>query len=111
MYMVPGSHNWGDKIKQVEGMPSGADLPATFEGHDLNFVMCPVRKGQVHFHHPLTWHGSGTNHSNRPRRAIGIHFMTERCTYDDRGAHPMKPFVTVANGAKLEGEGFPQVLG
>jgi hypothetical protein len=111
MYMVPGSHKWGSKRFEIEAMPDGAELPETFEGHEVHIIMCPVRRGQVHFHHPLTWHGSGTNHSNRPRRAIGIHFMTERCTYDASGEHPMKVFATVADGAKLEGEGFPQVWG
>ena len=111
MYMVPGSHRWGDKLTALKALREKGQFPDTFEGHDLHIIMCPVRKGQVHFHHPLTWHGSGTNHSNRPRRAIGIHFMTERCTFDASGEHPMKVFATVADGAKLEGEGFPQVWG
>jgi phytanoyl-CoA hydroxylase len=112
MYMVPGSHRWGDKIQAITDLRAqGADLPEQFEGHDLYIVTCPVKKGYVHFHHPLTWHGSGTNYSSRPRRAIAIHYMTEKVVYHDSGAHPMKAFVHVAPGAMLEGEAFPKVWG
>lgn len=109
MYMIPGSHKWGDRQEQLASMPDGTDLPESFEGHALHFVMCPVRKGHVHFHHSLTWHGSGTNHSDRPRRAIAIHFMTEETTFDAGGEHPMKRFIEVADGARLTGETFPLV--
>ena len=33
----------------------------------------PVRRGEVHFHHSLTWHGSADNTSGRERRAHAIH--------------------------------------
>jgi hypothetical protein len=32
-------------------------------------VPWPVKRGEVSFHHSLTWHGSPTNTSPRPRRA------------------------------------------
>ncbi len=109
MYMVPGSHRWGNRQQQIDQLPQGGQLPEEFEGHPLHFIMCPVKKGHVHFHHSLTWHGSGTNHSQRPRRAIAIHFMTERTSYDAGGEHVMKPFITVAPGAMLQGDKFPLV--
>lgn len=111
MFMVPGSHKWGDKQAQIEDLPDGPQLPEDFEGHTAHLIMCPVRKGHVHFHHSLTWHGSGTNHSSRPRRAIGIHFMTEQTTYDARGNHPMKAFISVPDGTRLQGDAFPLVWG
>ena len=109
MYMVPGSHKWGNKQEQINTLPEGSHVPERFEGHTLHFMMCPVKKGHVHFHHSLTWHGSGTNHSNRPRRAIAIHYMTERTTFDASGEHIMKPFITVQDGALLKGDAFPLV--
>jgi ectoine hydroxylase-related dioxygenase (phytanoyl-CoA dioxygenase family) len=109
MYMVPGSHKWGNKQKELDEMPKGGGIPEEFEGHPLHFMMCPVKKGHVHFHHSLTWHGSGTNHSSRPRRAIAIHFMTERTTYDASGNHIMKVFISVPDGAQLTGDAFPKV--
>jgi hypothetical protein len=27
----------------------------------IQVVSCPVKKGEVHFHHALCWHGSGLN--------------------------------------------------
>jgi phytanoyl-CoA hydroxylase len=109
MYMVPGSHKWGNQEALIDEMPDGVDLPETFKGHPLHLVMCPVKRGHVHFHHSLTWHGSGANHSNRLRRAIAIHFMTEQTTYDQGGQHSMKAFIDVPDGAQLTGETFPLV--
>jgi len=109
MFMVPGSQKWGDKMAQINEMTDGVAIPETFEGHTAHIIMCPVRKGHVHFHSGLTWHGSGTNYSSRPRRAIAIHLMTEKTLYDDRGSHVMKPFVTVQNGEPLTGDAFPLV--
>lgn len=111
MFMVPGSHKWGNQQAHIGQLPGGGMLPESFEGHPLHMIMCPVKRGHVHFHHSLTWHGSGANHSSRPRRAIGIHFMTERTSYAAGGEHPMKPFITVADGAPLRGEAFPLVWG
>jgi ectoine hydroxylase-related dioxygenase (phytanoyl-CoA dioxygenase family) len=111
MYMVPGSHLWGDKQLKLNDVEEGALLPETFDGERIHIMMCPVKRGHVHFHHALTWHGSGTNHSNRPRRAIGIHYMTENTVYDASGDHLMKQFITVADGAPMGGERFPQVWG
>lgn len=109
MYMIPGSHLWGNQQKMLDELPKTGQLPEEFEGHALHFIMCPVKKGHVHFHHSLTWHGSGQNHSARPRRAIAIHFMTDRTTFDESGNHIMKPYVTVHNGEMLQGDAFPLV--
>jgi len=63
----------------------------------------------VHFHHGLTWHGSQANRSARPRRAIALHYMTEKTCFVAAGAHVMKQFAHVADGSKLEGDHFPLV--
>jgi ectoine hydroxylase-related dioxygenase (phytanoyl-CoA dioxygenase family) len=34
-----------------------------------------LKKGEVSFHHCLTIHGSGPNHSTNPRRSIAIHLQ------------------------------------
>ena len=111
MFMVPGSNRWGNKQAQIETLPDGKDLPEDFEGHNVHLIMCPVKLGHVHFHSSLTWHGSGTNHSSRPRRAIAIHLMTEKTSYDASGIHVMKPFISVVDGAPLTGDAFPLVWG
>jgi hypothetical protein len=109
MFMVPGSHRWGNRQHWLDQIPSGEQLPEEFDGQPLHLIMCPVKKGHVHFHHSLTWHASGPNHSSRPRRAIAIHFMTERTTFDAGGDHIMKAFITVPPDAALQGEVFPLV--
>jgi ectoine hydroxylase-related dioxygenase (phytanoyl-CoA dioxygenase family) len=121
MSMVPGSHLWGnaiDYLHEVFERPAGnppapapdfSALPPTYRGHTVEVRLCPVPKGSVHFHHSLTWHGSHGNTSGRPRRAIALHLMTEATRYHAAGGHPMKPYVTVADGAKLEGAAFPLV--
>lgn len=110
MSMVPGSHRWGDTIDVLHGLKDYRSMPAEWNGHRIEVVPCPVKAGCVHFHDALTWHGSHENTSGRPRRAIALHYMTEATRYDAAGTHLMKPFVTVADGAKLEGPAFPLVF-
>ena len=109
MYMAPGSHLWGDHGAFLRSVPDGAPLPDSYQAQPVYVVTCPVKKGHVHFHHSLTWHGSGANTSKRPRRAIAIHYMSEQTRYDASGNHPMKPFITVADGEPVSGDAFPLV--
>jgi ectoine hydroxylase-related dioxygenase (phytanoyl-CoA dioxygenase family) len=109
MSMVPGSHLWGNQINELHKLKNYDDLPTTFQGRAIERRYCPVAKGEVHYHHALTWHGSHANTSGRPRRAIALHYMTEQTRYKASGIHPMKPHIKVADGAKLEGDAFPVV--
>lgn len=109
MSMVPGSHKWGNRMAFIRTLPNYEAMPAEFEGRPVEVVRCPVKKGEVHYHHALTWHGSHANTSNRPRRAIAIHYMTHETRYVASGEHLMKQFVTVADGALLTGDRFPLV--
>lgn len=109
MSMVPGSHLWGDNINFIHTLKSFDDMPAEFDGHKIEVVVCPVKKGEVHFHHALTWHGSSANTSGRPRRAIAIHVMTQETRYVASGNHVMKPFVEVADGEMMHGKAFPRI--
>ena len=109
MSMVPGSHLWGDHMNYLATFKNFDDMPAEFEGKPVEVRLCPVKKGEVHFHHALTWHGSNANRSGRPRRAIAIHFMTENTRYVASGNHVMKEFVQVADREIMEGDHFPLV--
>jgi ectoine hydroxylase-related dioxygenase (phytanoyl-CoA dioxygenase family) len=109
MSMVPGSHVWGNHIDFLTSFKSYDDMPSEYQGHKIEVVRCPVKKGEVHYHHALTWHGSHANTSGRPRRAIALHYMTQDTRYVASGEHVMKQFVKVHNGARLEGAHFPQV--
>ena len=109
MSMVPGSHLWGDQISFLSALTNFHGLPPEFNGHEVRVELCPVRQGEVHYHHGLTWHDSHANTSARPRRAIAFHYMTQETRYVASGEHPMKPFVEVADGEFLQGEHFPVV--
>lgn len=109
MSMVPGSHLWGRNDVFLRSLPNYDAMPQEFQGHKVERVYCPVAKGEVHFHHALTWHGSHANKSGRPRRAIALHFMTEQTRYVSAGEHPMKAHVTVGDGEPLQGNAFPLV--
>ncbi len=71
---------------------------------------CPVRRGEVHFHHSMTWHGSPYNQSERKRRAIAIHYMTSEARFTGRD-HVMKQFISLAPGEPMSraGKHFPVV--
>ncbi|GGD76413.1 phytanoyl-CoA dioxygenase family protein [Paenibacillus nasutitermitis] len=113
MWMVPGSHKWGNHQqylqsdaefkpvhKQPELLPEGANVEA---------VPFEIKKGQVGYHHCLTWHGSPNNHSQHKRRAIAVHYMPGHTRYTPTSGHPMLPFVTVEAGELLTGDHFPLV--
>lgn len=109
MSMVPGSHQWGNHMDMLAKIPTFDAMLTEFEGHPVEVRNCPVKKGEVHYHHALTWHGSGANHSGRPRRAIALHFMTEQTCFVASGDHVMKPFVQVSDGEVMQGDHFPLV--
>jgi ectoine hydroxylase-related dioxygenase (phytanoyl-CoA dioxygenase family) len=109
MSMVPGSHLWGNHIDFLESLPNYDAMPDEFEGHDIRVMRCPVKKGEVHYHHALTWHGSHANTSGRPRRAIALHYMSGETRYVASGEHVMKQFVEVADGEPMRGKTFPRV--
>lgn len=110
MRMVPGSQEWGIHIRWLEALPSFDAMPAEFGGSPVAVRSCPVRRGQVHYHHALTWHGSGANGSGRPRRAIALHYMTDRTRYaSGEKPHVKTPLISVEPGAPISGSPFPQV--
>jgi phytanoyl-CoA hydroxylase len=104
---VPGSHLWGNNIDFLTSLPNYEAMPTEYKGHKVNVIRRPVKRGEVHYHHALTWHGSHANTSGRPRRAIALHYMTQDTRYVASGEHVMKPFVMVADGEKMQGEHFP----
>jgi ectoine hydroxylase-related dioxygenase (phytanoyl-CoA dioxygenase family) len=109
MSMVPGSHQWGDHMQELAKIETLDALPAVFHGHEVRRVLCPVRKGEVHYHHALTWHSSHANISGRPRRAIALHYMSSETRFHAAGEHVMKPLVAVGDNEVLQGEAFPVV--
>jgi phytanoyl-CoA hydroxylase len=109
MWMVPGSHRWGVQIDFLHTLENFEAMPANLDGRAIQTCPCPVKKGHIHFHHPLTWHGSNANRSGRPRRAIAIHFMTEQTRYEPQRPHVMEKFIESKPGERISGKTFPVV--
>ena len=83
---VRGSHRWAPS--QPEGefhAPDDYRAPmraaAEREGVDPEICYVEVKAGGGSFHHGWTWHGSGPNQGNNPRRAIVLHAMRSDVEY------------------------------
>ncbi|MBP1966565.1 phytanoyl-CoA dioxygenase family protein [Paenibacillus aceris] len=113
MWMVPGSHKWGNHQKYLssndEFMPVHKQPDLLPEGAKVEAVPFEIKKGQVGYHHSLTWHGSPNNRSELKRRAIAVHYMPGHTYYAPTGGHPMEPHIHVAPGEIMSGESFPAV--
>ncbi len=113
MWMVPGSHLWGNHQQYMasneEFMPYHKEpqlLPAQAKVEAVPFE---IKKGQVGYHHCMTWHGSPKNKSDKKRRAIAVHYMPNNVYFAPEGSHPMEKHITVKPGEIVAGEGFPVV--
>jgi ectoine hydroxylase-related dioxygenase (phytanoyl-CoA dioxygenase family) len=82
MMVVPGSHKW-----QLDPSSHGfeeKDLDAlkrryAVEGREWKEVPVILKEGQASFHHSLTFHGSGPNHTDV------AHLMPKGTAYQNRG--------------------------
>lgn len=88
MKFVRGSHRWGLRkegdffAQELEAQRSALGVP---EGEQWEEVSAILPAGGASFHDCLTIHGSGPNHSDRPRRSFAIHLRTENSRpVDDR---------------------------
>jgi hypothetical protein len=114
MSMVPGSHRWGNAIdhlhlhREAIRTKDFNSLPDDYLGHRVEIRLTPVRAGEVHFHHSLTWHGSQANRSPRPRRAIALHFMNESVRKTS-GQHGCSKYAEGAIGEPLRGPMLPLI--
>jgi hypothetical protein len=84
--MVDGSHRWKETAvndatslhfaerdrSQLDAM---LEENARFNGTEVTKIPMVIPEGHVSFHHCRTYHGSGANVSDRPRRAISFHLQ------------------------------------
>ncbi|WP_081692261.1 phytanoyl-CoA dioxygenase family protein [Planktothrix agardhii] len=82
--MIDGSHLWSDPNGTPQWFSHFAKsdrteqediLMAYAQGRPIQKVPMNMKKGQVSFHHCLTFHGSPSNTSNQPRIAIAFHLQ------------------------------------
>jgi Phytanoyl-CoA dioxygenase (PhyH) len=94
--MIDGSHRWqetsrDDSMTRHFAERDRGDLErvltenAAYNGTRVIKVPMDIPKGHMSFHHCRTYHGSATNRSGRPRRAVSLHLQD--------GANTYRPFV------------------
>jgi phytanoyl-CoA hydroxylase len=115
MSMVPRSHLWGAHGGGTVGIRDGDWGPAydpafVPDGEAVEVVPCPVKAGEVMFHHCMTWHGAPPNRSSRGRPAIAVHYMPGYTRYVPKAGHAVEHLIEVAPGEILKGHHFPTVF-
>lgn len=99
MRFVPGSHLWG--LVGSTGALGGGDFYATDTDRQREEIAVPegetwtevegiLSPGEATFHHRWTYHGSGPNISNGPRRSFAIHLRTQNSEVADLRRIPPK---------------------
>jgi ectoine hydroxylase-related dioxygenase (phytanoyl-CoA dioxygenase family) len=84
--MVDGSHRWkeigtDDSMTNHFAERDQADLErvltdnAAFNNADVVKIPMIIPKGHMSFHHCRIYHGSPSNRSDRPRRAVSFHLQ------------------------------------
>ncbi|HEY3869858.1 MAG TPA: phytanoyl-CoA dioxygenase family protein [Actinocrinis sp.] len=84
--MIDGSNRWREPAEADDSTRHFAErdrgeleqiLAATarLNGQEIRRVPVEILRGQVSFHHCMTYHGSGANLSGLPRRAISLHLQ------------------------------------
>lgn len=80
MRFLRGSHKWGyqEGLSEFQDDDLEKQKQAIMaRGMSWDEVPALAPAGGVSFHDRLTFHGSGANHSGRPRRSLAIHLRTE----------------------------------
>lgn len=84
--MIDGSHRWEEvgaddtgtlhfAARSRDHMEDLLRSNAAHNGSEVRKVPMVIPKGHVSFHHCRTYHGSGANHADEPRRAISLHLQ------------------------------------
>ena len=90
MELVRGSHRWARSTPKGE-FHGPTDYrkymleAAAAEGVAPEVVPVVVPRGGGAFHHGWTWHGSGFNRAERPRRALVLHAMSSEARFNPAG--------------------------
>ncbi len=86
MKMAAGSHLTGETLPGIFG--TGTTYMEEMRSPRVRAIEDPIEKGwdvetidvkagEVSFHHSLTWHASGPNTSDRPRRAAIVRYVAD----------------------------------
>jgi hypothetical protein len=84
--MVDGSHRWEEigaadsqtrhfAERDRDELEQMLTENAAYNGVEVDKIPMIIPKGHMSFHHCRTYHGSGPNRSDRPRRAVSLHLQ------------------------------------
>lgn len=82
--VLDGSHRWPNTpevvaARNAESFISDGDISVELAAASVGMAFRPVdlnlKRGQVSFHHCLTFHGSAPNRGNAPRMALAVHLQ------------------------------------
>ena len=88
--MAPGSHLLGERLPRVFGTgatyfrerrPSVVREITSPDEEGLEVDTIEMRAGEASLHHSLTWHASGENVTDRPRRASVFRYVADGTTW------------------------------
>lgn len=112
MMFVPRSHKWGlfDFIDLGGNMEKLFDDPKMPPGETIEIVPLPTKAGHCTFHHSLTFHGTSINTTDRPRRAVIVHYMAGDSRYNAAKDHVVSKYISCADGEVISSEMLPLVF-
>jgi hypothetical protein len=95
MRFVRGSHRWGLQSSDFYGQDHEAQRQEIRvpDGEQWEEVAALLPPGGVSFHHNLTYHGSGPNRTDQPRRSFAIHMRTGRSRPVDDARRGLTQFI------------------
>jgi len=108
---LPGAFGTGESYLEDKRPPTVKAIEDP-EALGMELGTVELEAGEVSFHHPLTWHASGPNTTDRPRRAFVIRYAADGAIwlgsrrYDYNYADDE---VGIAIGEPLGGRYFPVV--
>ncbi len=86
MHMIKGSHRWGTATDYLRSRQDQSFVEE-YNGNKVEKEFIEVKKGEVHFHHHLAWHGSHANVSDKNRRAYILHLFEDGTCFDQNGPY------------------------
>ncbi len=97
MKFVRGSHQWGDLAESdffEQDLDAQVAKIRASTDHQWEETAAILAPGGASIHDKLTWHGSGPNTSNGPRRSFAIHMRTQNSAPKDGIRQGLSEFIT-----------------